>query len=67
MIPTFAPIPGTGLLRVINTDSVLFRNSGDGQFYFLVAGRWFRAASLDGPWSAASKNLPSDFARIPDS
>src|SRR5262249_33692767 len=28
---------------------------------------WFRAASLDGPWLAASKDLPPDFARIPDS
>jgi len=64
--PAFAPIPGTGLSRVINTESVLFKNSGDGQFYFLVAGRWFRAASLDGPWSPASKSLPPDFARIPD-
>ncbi len=64
--PAFDPITGTKLPRVTDTDSVLFQNSGDGQFYFLVAGRWFRAGSLDGPWSAASRNLPPDFARIPD-
>ncbi len=65
--PSYSPIPGTRLLRVTDTDSVLFMNSSDGKFYFLVAGRWFRAASLNGPWSAASKDLPADFARIPDS
>ncbi len=64
--PTYSPIPGTRLLRVANTEDVLFRNSGDEKFYFLVAGRWFRAPSLDGPWSAASKDLPADFARIPE-
>lgn len=65
--PSYSPINGTRLLRVTDTDSVLFLNSGDGKFYFLVAGRWFRAASLDGPWQAASRDLPADFARIPDS
>jgi len=65
--PTYSPIKGTRLMRVANTDSLLFLHSGDAKFYFLVAGRWFRAARLDGPWSAASKDLPADFARIPDS
>jgi hypothetical protein len=37
--PTYTPIPSTGLLRVANTESVLFRDSADNQFYFLVAGR----------------------------
>jgi len=64
--PSFSPIKGTQLQRVVDTDSVLFLNSGDGKYYYLVAGRWFRAASLDGPWSAASTDLPGDFARIPD-
>jgi hypothetical protein len=64
--PNYTPIKGTQLLRVTDTDSALFLNSGDGQFYYLVAGRWFRAASLDGPWAAASADLPADFARIPD-
>lgn len=65
--PTYTPIPGTDLLRVDNTDSVLFRDTADGKLYFLTAGRWFGAASLEGPWAAASKDLPADFARIPDS
>jgi hypothetical protein len=65
--PAYAPISGTKLMRVSNTDSTLFLNSADKQYYFLVAGRWFRAADLSGPWSAASSDLPPDFAAIPDS
>ncbi len=64
--PTYSPIPGTKLMRVTNTDTPLFLNSGDGNFFFLTAGRWFRAASLEGPWTSASNNLPADFAKIPD-
>jgi hypothetical protein len=64
--PAYTPIPETHLLRVDNTDSVLFSDTGDKKFYFLAAGRWFSAPSLSGPWVAASKNLPADFARIPD-
>jgi hypothetical protein len=64
--PKYSPIPGTSLLRMTNTESVLFYNSGDGKQYFLAAGRWFRATGLDGPWSVASNDLPADFAKIPD-
>lgn len=64
--PSYMPVRGTRLLRVNNTESVLFLHTGDGKFYFLVAGRWFRAGSIDGPWSAASRDLPLDFAQIPD-
>jgi hypothetical protein len=63
--PKFRTIAGTALAQVSNTESLLFRHAGEKRFYFLVAGRWFRAASLDGPWSAASADLPSDFRRIP--
>ncbi|HOX55264.1 MAG TPA: hypothetical protein P5205_02020 [Candidatus Paceibacterota bacterium] len=64
--PSYMPIRGTRLLRVNNTESVLFLHTGDSKLYFLVAGRWFRAASIAGPWSAASRDLPLDFAQIPD-
>ena len=39
----------------------LFRMGLNGDFYFLVAGRWFKAASLDGPWTFATPTLPDDF------
>jgi len=65
--PSFDPIPGTRLMRVADSDSTLFLHTAERNYYFLVAGRWFRAPSLEGPWSAASRDLPADFARIPDS
>src|SRR5262249_40935030 len=64
--PAYSPIPGTKLLRVSNTDSTLFLFSGNGRYYYLVAGRWFSAPNLDGPWVAATTDLPADFAQIPD-
>jgi hypothetical protein len=63
--PRYNPVAGTALLQVANTASPLFLHSREGQFYFLVAGRWFRAKSLDGPWTSASTDLPVDFANIP--
>jgi hypothetical protein len=63
--PRFTTIPGTTVQMVSNSDSALFRHAGDERFYYLVSGRWFRAASLDGPWSFATPELPPDFAAIP--
>jgi hypothetical protein len=63
--PKFKEIPGTRLLDVTNTRSYLFKDSGDGKYYLLTSGRWFRAEALTGPWSAATSDLPADFARIP--
>ncbi len=65
--PDFAPIDGTSLLYARNTRANLFRNMKDGYTYILDAGRWFKAPGLDGPWQhVAGKDLPPDFARIPD-
>ena len=36
------------------------------QYYILISGRWFRSASLQGPWTFVSgSELPPDFAKIP--
>jgi hypothetical protein len=53
------------LLWVNNTDADLFRMGIAGDFYYLVAGRWFKASSLDGPWTFTTPSLPEDFKRIP--
>jgi hypothetical protein len=63
--PKYAKIPSTQLVYATNTESDLFVQTEENQYYYLVAGRWFRARSLDGPWSYAGADLPSDFARIP--
>jgi len=63
--PTLDPIPGTNVSWVINTESDLFRSPADGDYYYLVSGRWFRAPGLQGPWASAGQDLPKGFAFIP--
>ncbi len=63
--PVYASIPGTQLTYVVNTTSNVFFYNPTQEFYYLTAGRWFSAGSLQGPWSYATSRLPSDFMRIP--
>jgi hypothetical protein len=65
--PVYAKVPGTQLVYATNTSSFLFVHSPSNQYYYLTAGRWFRADSLTGPWTFATPNLPPDFAQIPPS
>jgi hypothetical protein len=63
--PNWAPLGGGGLLYVTNTESDVFRDVGSQSLYVLIAGRWFRADSLDGPWTfARSDSLPDAFRQI---
>jgi hypothetical protein len=61
--PEIEPIEGSPVQAVVNTDNDLFVY--DGTYYLLSSGRWFRAESLAGPWSAATADLPAAFATIP--
>jgi hypothetical protein len=63
--PVYQPVTGTSLLWVSNTESDLFRLGKTGAFYYLVAGRWFSAPRLEGPWTFATTQLPEDFKKIP--
>jgi hypothetical protein len=63
--PQFAPVKGTGLQSVRNSNSVLFLEPSSGRFFVLISGRWFASHGLDGPWSFATNDLPPDFALIP--
>ncbi len=64
--PQLALIPDTELLWVTNTENDLFLSRSNNNFYYLVSGRWFRAENLDGPWVFATKELPTDFLKIPE-
>lgn len=66
-VPNFVPIAGTDLLYVTNTTGNIFKYLKDNKTYVLLSGRWFRSRSFSGPWEfVPSKNLPRDFAGIPD-
>ena len=64
--PQFATIPGTQLRYVSNTTTDLFFSRATTLWYVLLAGRWFAAANLNGPWHFASTRLPADFKKIPE-
>jgi hypothetical protein len=65
--PQLAPIRNTKLLYATNSDNDLFVEVGSRQYYTLPAGRWFTAASLEGPWRWVDpKALPRDFSHIPE-
>jgi hypothetical protein len=64
----FAPIQGTSLEYAVNTTADVFREPTDHELYLLTSGRWLRSWRTEGPWQfVASRDLPADFARIPDS
>jgi hypothetical protein len=64
--PDFTPVAGTQLLWANNTTADVLVDIANNYTYVLVSGRWFRAASLAGPWSYVPANaLSPDFAKIP--
>lgn len=56
--PALRSIPGSSLLRAINTQSLLVMDQGSGTYYLRANGGWAQSSSLDGPWSAVA--TPSD-------
>jgi hypothetical protein len=64
--PQFSSIAGTQLRYVTDTQSDLFFSRNTTLWYVLLAGRWFSAANLNGPWTFASTRLPADFKKIPE-
>ncbi len=64
--PQYASVDGTDLLYINNTESDVFREIDTQKFYIVLAGRWYSAGTLDGPWIfVPSDSLPGDFAMIP--
>ena len=65
--PKFTPLPGNALLYMSNTESDVFMEVGGQQYYVVLSGRWFRGASMNGPWEfVRSDQLPAGFADIPE-
>jgi hypothetical protein len=64
--PSFAPVNGTELLYVTNTEENVFRDLTSQKIFVVLSGRWYSAPSFAGPWTfVRSDQLPPDFARIP--
>jgi hypothetical protein len=55
---------GTALEYVANTTGNIFRR--DSEYYILISGRWFKGATLEGPWTFVSTpEMPADYTNIP--
>jgi len=64
--PQYAPLVGDELLYVTNTESDVVREVSSQALYVLLAGRWYRSASPDGPWTfVRGDQLPASFRSVP--
>ncbi|OGF04745.1 MAG: hypothetical protein A2W00_09645 [Candidatus Eisenbacteria bacterium RBG_16_71_46] len=64
--PQYAPLVGDELLYVTNTESDVVRLVSTQALYVLLSGRWFTAATPDGPWTfVRGDQLPAVFAQVP--
>ena len=63
--PQYSPIPGTALTYVANSSEPLIQVAPN-SYYAVVAGVWFTAAQLTGPWSVAT-SVPASIYTIPPS
>lgn len=63
--PVYTRIPDTQLLYGANTDNDIFLENSTQTYYVLLSGRWFRATTLQGPWTFSNDALPDDFKHIP--
>ncbi|MDX5593165.1 SH3 domain-containing protein [Pseudovibrio sp. SPO723] len=64
--PTLEDVGTTELQWASNSTSDVFFHKTEKNWYTLLSGRWFRAQSLDGPWTFATPDLPQDFQFIPE-
>jgi len=65
--PQYAPIEGTNLLYMTNTESDVIMDIDSQDYYVLLSGRWYTSGNMtSGRWSYVDPDrLPDDFARIP--
>jgi hypothetical protein len=62
--PAFAPIEGTSLEFLVNTNWDLFREKAKKDLYLLGPNGWFTAKELAGPWTPTTE-LPKDMTKLP--
>ena len=63
--PQYAPIPGTSLSYVTNSSEPMIQVTPN-SYYAVVAGVWFTAAQMTGPWTIAT-SVPVAIYAIPPS
>jgi hypothetical protein len=65
--PAFAPIQGTNLLFVNNTENDIFMDIKSQSYFVLISGRWYSSKAMEGPWAyVEADELPEEFSKIPE-
>ena len=60
-------IDSTKLSYVSNSTNNILKDNTTQAIYILIAGRWYKSSSLNGPWTFNEPDkLPADFAKIPE-
>jgi len=60
-------IEGTTLSYVSNSEDNIFKDNTTQSIYILIAGRWYKSSSFQGPWTFNEPDkLPADFSNIPE-
>jgi hypothetical protein len=62
--PVYAPIEGTRLQFVVNTNWDLFWDEASARYFLLDENLWLTSASLGGTWTA-TRQLPAEMAKLP--
>jgi hypothetical protein len=57
------PVPGTTVLRVVNTRALLLQDSGSSRFYLSIGRVWLVAPAPNGKWTVA-KRLPQGLESV---
>jgi len=64
--PKFAPLQGTQLLYVENTETDILMDLASQEYFILISGRWYTSNALTGQgWTYVNpQKVPADFANI---
>ena len=63
--PALAPLEGTGLLYMTNTEDDILLDIDTQRYFLILSGRWFASTSLNGPWAFVEPDgLPESFSAI---
>ncbi|MEY2917689.1 MAG: hypothetical protein RIS73_1403, partial [Bacteroidota bacterium] len=63
----YKTIDSTSLSYVSNSSNNIFKDNKTQSIYILIAGRWYKSSSLNGPWTFNEPDkMPADFSNIPE-
>lgn len=61
--PILRPVPGKGLMRVINTPFAMVQDTASGLFFLRAGQQWWKAPAFQGPWEV-TEDLPATVSSL---